>query len=103
MKFLDYVEVDYNSPRRDKELGAECWIARTSEVRPPKVGDLVGIGDGEIDGGGICIGRVLKVDPTVRQFSHSTQSGGNQVETFVYLWVAPIEFNIIDKGFWIPL
>jgi hypothetical protein len=96
MRFLDYVEVDYNSPlRHHKDLDRPTWIARTSEVRPPLVGDLVAIGDGLIDGGGVTLGRVLKVDTHVRRFAQIDPDH----ETFIYVWVSPIEFDIADKGF----
>lgn len=97
MRFLPYVEVDYNSPlRTHPKLETRTWIARVSEVRPPVVGDLVAIGDGEIDGGGVTLGRVVKADPTVRKLTHPR---GPFDETFLYVWVTPIEYEIVDKGF----
>lgn len=93
MRFLDYVEVDYNMPlRQNPNLpeGVRTWIARTSEVRTPAKGEIVAIGDGEIDGGGVTLGRIIKVDPEVR-----TSTGEYP---FVYVWVSPIDFEIIDKG-----
>lgn len=98
MRYLDYVEVDYNMPRRQHADGDSwSWIARCSTVRPPLVGDLVGIGDGEIDGGGICIGRIVRVDPEVRS---SRPLEWSFDEEWIYVRVAPINFEIVNLGDW---
>lgn len=97
MNQLPYVEVDYNMARRlHPDETMPTWIARCSEVDPPKVNELVAIGDGEIDGGGIMLGRVRKVNLERQSL---TPPRGRYPEYYIYVWVTPIEFEVKDLGF----